>query len=364
MKVPFFKRDIEIESSLIRAFKSFLSSNQFVLGEKVEAFEQEFSTYLGVNHTIGVASGLDAIKIAFMSMGLEKGDEVILSANAFYACFLGITALDGIPVLVEPCQKSLNIDVSKIESVITPKTKFLFVVHLFGQSCEMDEILDIAKKYNLTIIEDFSQAHGAEYKGKKLGSFGKVNICSFYPSKNLGAYGDGGALTTNDSELKNLISCLRNYGSTQKDVFKYQGLNSRLDSIQAAFLSEKLPLLDNQNLARKNIAKRYLEVLCKFDSVLLPMISDENVFHQFVIRLNLRDELKIYLESVGIETLIHYPIPAHRQLVYRDYSFAQLNFPLTDEIANTSLSLPISPFLSTAEINYVCHHLELFFQTN
>lgn len=362
MLIPFFKPDIALETQLQRTFRDVLASNQFILGEKLALFESDFSKYLGVQHTIGVASGLDALKIAFQVLEIKPGDEVIVASNAFYACFLAISSLGGIPVLVEPSLRTLNIDPLQIEEKITSKTRFILAVHAFGESCDMDVLTQISEKYNLKLIEDFSQAHGAHFKGKMLGTFGQVNACSFYPSKNLGALGDGGAVTTNDPLLADSILKWRNYGSSEKNKFEIEGYNSRLDELQAAFLAKKLLFLDINNTKRRAIAKKYIACLSEFETVQLPSISTGSVFHQFVIRLKNRDQLKTYLEENGVQTMIHYPIPAHRQKVYAHQTFSLHHFPIADELATTSLSLPISPFLTEEELDYCCFQLKKFFK--
>jgi dTDP-4-amino-4,6-dideoxygalactose transaminase len=330
---------------LINACSRVIDSGWYVLGKEVENFEKEFAKYCGVKYVIGIGNGLDALTLilkAYKELGIMRdGDEVIVPANTYIASILAISHNNLTPVLVEPDINTYLVDPNKIEEKITPKTKAIMVVHLYGQTCEMDKINKIAKKYNIKVIEDSAQAHGAYYKNKKAGNLGDASGFSFYPGKNLGALGDGGAVTTNDEELAECIKALRNYGSYKKYENLYKGFNSRLDEIQAAMLRVKLKYLDKEIENRRKIAKFYLENI-KNDRIILPKVRKENnhVWHLFVIRTKKRDRLQKYLAENGIHTLIHYPIPPHKQKAYKEWN--NLSYPITEEIHKTVLSLPIS----------------------
>lgn len=347
----------QYEAELTRAVKSVVQSGWYILGENLNRFEKHFAAYCGTQCCIGVANGLDALILilrAYKELGkLKTGDEVIVPANTYIATILSITANDLTPILLEPDAVSFNIDSALIEQHITQKTKAILPVHLYGQLAEMENIIEIAKKNNLLVIEDAAQAHGAENViGKKAGSLGNAAAFSFYPGKNLGALGDAGAVTTNDDELSNVIRSLRNYGSEEKYHNRYKGLNSRLDEMQAAILSVKMKYLDQENHSRRDIAKRYLGEI-KNPSIQLPYYSgkQDHVFHQFVIRTEYRDELQAYLLKNGIETIIHYPIPPHKQQAYKEWN--HLSYPLTEQIHKEVLSLPISPVLTDEETRVI-----------
>jgi dTDP-4-amino-4,6-dideoxygalactose transaminase len=335
----------QYREELIEACRRVIDSGWYILGKECEEFEKEFAEYCGTKYAIGVASGLDALVLilrAYKEMGvLKDGDEIIAPANTYIATILAITHNNLKPVLVEPDINTYLIDVEKIEEKITSRTKAIIVVHLYGQTCEMDKINEISKKYNLKVIEDSAQAHGAYYKDKKAGNLGDASGFSFYPSKNLGALGDGGAVTTNDEELSSIIKALRNYGSYRKYENLYKGFNSRLDEIQAAMLRVKLKYLDEEIEKRRKIAKYYLENI-RNENIILPTVRAENnhVWHLFVIRTSRRNELQRYLFDKGIQTLIHYPIPPHKQIAYKELN--DRNYPITEKIHNEVLSLPIS----------------------
>lgn len=345
-------------------FKKFLDSGYYVLGNNVRSFEKSFADYCGTTHCIGVSNGLDALILileAYKILGkLKDGDEVIVPANTYIASILGITKARLIPVLVEPDLKTFNIDPSKIEAAITPKTKAIMVVHLYGQMVDMSSIQDIAKKYNLLVVEDAAQAHGAENsKGKKAGNLSDAAGFSFYPTKNLGALGEAGAVTTNDEQLAEIIKKLRNYGSSSKYVNQYKGVNNRLDEVQAAFLNVKLPYLDADNTIRRQIAKRYLSEI-ENPLLILPKYQNDNshVFHQFVIRTQERAKLQKHLKENGIGALIHYEIPPHKQEAYKEWN--NLSFPITEKIHNECLSLPIHPVLTTESVAKIISVLNTF----
>lgn len=350
------------------AVNNVISSGWYILGEQVELFEKEFAVYCETKHCIGVANGLDALIIileAYKELGLFKiGDEVIVPANTYIASILAISKVGLIPVLVEPDINTYNINPDLIEEKITTKTKAIMVVHLYGQVCEMDKLIKISKEYNLKIIEDSAQAHGAIYNGKRAGNLGDVSGFSFYPGKNLGALGDGGAITTNDDKLAEAIKAYRNYGSQQKYVNKYLGLNSRLDEIQATILRVKLKDLDADNQIRREMAEYYCKNITNSKIILpvrshqLPVTMKNHVFHLFVIRCKDRDHFQKYLTDKGIQTIIHYPIPPHKQEAYSELN--NLVFPITEKIHKECLSLPLSPSLKNDQIEYIVNTINAY----
>lgn len=329
-----------------------IDNGWYILGKECEAFEEEFSRYCGTQHCIGVANGLDALTLiirAYKEMGLmQEGDEVIVPANTYIASILAITENRLTPILVEPDVQSYNINPALIEAKITEKTKAIMVVHLYGQIAGMDEINVIAKQYNLKIIEDSAQAHGAKYNSKRAGNLGDASGFSFYPGKNLGALGDAGAITTNNAELAETVKSLRNYGSEEKYKNKYKGVNSRLDELQAALLRVKLRHLDTEISARRHIADCYLNGI-KNPLIALPSRPplERHVWHLFVIRCQQRESLQNHLAENGIQTMIHYPIPPHHQQAYKE--FKEYSFPITEQIHQQVLSLPMGPTLSEAQ---------------
>lgn len=359
MKVPFLSlQDVtnKYSKEIHEAVNRVIDSGWYLQGSENEKFENDYSSYIGVKHTIGVANGLDAlvwIFRAYVELGIMKpGDEVIVPANTYIASILAITDNGLTPVLVEPSIDTYQIDDSLIEEKITSKTKAILIVHLYGQCAYTNKIGELCKKHNLKLIEDNAQAHGCMFNGKKTGSIGDAAGHSFYPGKNLGALGDAGAVTTNDDELAKAIRSLANYGSQKKYVFQYKGRNSRLDEIQAAVLDTKLKYLDNDIQIRKNIAKKYIANI-KNPLITLPIIKDWNshVFHIFTIRCEKRDELQNYLTQNDIGTNIHYPIPPHKQECYKEWN--NLSFPITEKIHKEELSLPMSPCLTDEQVNFV-----------
>jgi dTDP-4-amino-4,6-dideoxygalactose transaminase len=341
---------VEIEERLLTCFRS----GWYLQGKEVKTFEENLAKYIGTKQAIGVANGLDALRLilrAYIELGImHKGDEILVPANTYIASILAISDNGLIPVLVEPSIENYNIDSSLIEEKITSKTKGILIVHLYGQVVFSDELKSLAKKYQLKIIEDNAQAIGAEWKGIKTGNLGDAAGFSFYPGKNLGALGDAGAVTTNDEDLAKTIRALANYGSNQKYVNIYQGLNSRLDEMQAAVLDVKLKYIDAENQRRREIAKRYLAEI-KNPKLILPENPSnelEHVWHLFVIRTQEREKLQNYLSEKGIQTLIHYPIPPHQQEAYKEWN--NLSYPLTEKIHKEVLSLPISPVMEEVEI--------------
>ncbi|MCB0806730.1 MAG: DegT/DnrJ/EryC1/StrS family aminotransferase [Bacteroidales bacterium] len=352
---------------LRQAAAEVINSGWYLLGEKVNTFEKQLASYCGVANAIGVANGLDALRLilrAYIEMGrLKEGDEVIVPANTFIASFLAISDNRLKPVPVEPDLKTYNLNLSKIEEKITERTRAIMVVHLYGQVCWSDQLEQLAKKYKLLLIEDNAQAIGALYKGRKTGSLGDAAGFSFYPGKNLGALGDAGAVATRDNELADVVRALGNYGSRKKYIHEYQGLNSRMDELQAAFLSVKLKYLDEENQQRRTIAKMYHEKLAP-SSLVLPLPDEEienypaHVWHLFVIRHPERDRLLQYLADQDIQTLIHYPVPPHRQMAYQQMDPPSL--PITEQIHREVLSLPIYGGLQSSEVEKIADCINRF----
>lgn len=343
----------EIEERLLQTFRS----GWYLLGNEVKNFENNLAKYIGAKHAIGVANGLDALRLimkAYIELGLmQKGDEVIVPANTYIASILAISDNGLIPILVEPDIENYNIDIAKIEEKITAKTKAIMIVHLYGRVVFHEELKSLAEKFNLKIIEDNAQAIGAEWQDNKAGNLGDAAGFSFYPGKNLGALGDAGAVTTNDEDLSKTIRALANYGSNQKYVNIYQGLNSRLDEIQAAVLDVKLKYIDKENELRRKISKRYISEIknAKFHLPHVPRNEKEHVWHLFVIRASEREKLQNYLNENGVQTLIHYPIPPHKQRAYKNLN--STTYPITEKIHNEVLSLPISPVMNNDEVEDV-----------
>lgn len=342
-----------------KCFSDTLNSGWYILGNKVKKFEEEFAEYVGSNFCIGVASGLDALFLSLKAFDFDSGSEVIVPANTYIATILSILDCGLQPVLVEPDIRTYNIDPQKIEERITGKTVAIMVVHLYGKPCDMNPIVNLTQKYGLKLIEDCAQAHGAVYKGKKIGAFGDTGAFSFYPTKNLGALGDAGAVTTNNLEIAEKIKKLRNYGSTIRYHNDYIGFNSRLDEVQAGFLSIKLKKLDKINLHKRDLAHIYLEGL-KSDFI-KPLVDEDyfDVYHIFNVRHPYRNSLKEYLLNNDIKTEIHYPIPPHRQKALAGM-IDKYDYPVADEIHNTTLSLPISYFHTTNDINKVVEVMNRF----
>lgn len=338
----------EIDSRI----KNILDKGWYLQGEENENFTKNFANFCGTKFALGVANGLDALNLIIKAYGFSNGDEIIVPANTYIATILAISENGCIPILVEPDIKTYNINPDSIEEKITTKTKAIMVVHLYGQAVQMEKIWKIAKKYNLKIIEDSAQAHGAIYQENRTGNLGDASGFSFYPGKNLGCIGDGGAVTTNDEELFNKIKAIANYGSDRKYHHIYKGVNSRLDEIQAAVLDIKLKHLDSDNNKRREISKYYRENI-KNSKIILPETYDEksHVWHIFAVRTQNRDEFQKYLTEKGIQTIIHYPTPPHKQGAYKEWN--NLSFPITEEIHNTILSLPISPVMTDSEIEKV-----------
>lgn len=365
MKVPFLDLKasyLELSDELDEAYNRVMDSGWYILGEEVELFEAEFAEYCGVNHCIGVANGLDALHLILRGYGIGAGDEVIVPSNTYIATWLAVSYAEATPVAIEPNPRTYNLAPENIESAITPQTKAIMPVHLYGQPAQMDEIMKIARKHNLKVIEDAAQAQGARYKGKRAGSLGDAAGFSFYPGKNLGAFGDAGAVTTNDDKLADAVRVLRNYGSRVKYHNEIKGFNSRLDPLQAAFLRVKLRHLDEWNVRRTEIAGQYLQKLSEMPNCILPFVPGEiePSWHLFVIRHTKRDALQRFLESENVGTLIHYPIPPHLSNAYGNDFSKSPKFPISEEISKTVLSLPLGPHLSRSEQNKVIFSLSKF----
>lgn len=350
----------EIEESLLQTFRS----GWYLLGEKTKNFETNLAHYIGSQYAIGVANGLDALRLifrAYIELGvMEPGDEVIVPANTYIASVLALSDNGLVPVFVEPDINTYNIDIAKIEESITPKTKAILIVHLQGRVVFSQELKDIAQRHQLKIVEDNAQAIGAEWNQIKSGNLGDAAGFSFYPGKNLGALGDAGAVTTNDKNLSEAIRALANYGSSQKYVNIYKGLNSRLDELQSAVLNVKLKYINDENKARRRIAKRFIAEISnpKISLPGSPVNEKEHVWHVFVVRTSKRDELQAYLAEKGIQTIIHYPIPPHLQKAYQEYN--HLSFPITEKMHEEVLSLPISSVLEEEEINTIINAVNEF----
>ena len=367
------KINAQYSDELKKAASEVIDSGWYLLGERVAKFESDLSSYIGSKYAIGVGNGLDALRLtlrAYMEMGImQEGDEIIVPANTYIATILAITDNRLKPVLVEPDIDTYNLDSSLIEERITPRTKAIMIVHLYGRVCWSKELEDIAKRHNLKIIEDNAQAIGAEWNGIKTGNLGDAAGFSFYPGKNLGALGDSGAITTNDADLAKTIRAIANYGSKEKYKNIYQGLNSRMDEIQAAFLTVKLKYLDSENQRRRDIANYNLENISNKD-IILPVLKKPNlepktlnfelshVWHLFVIRTKNRDKLQNYLTENGIQSLIHYPIPPHQQLAYNELN--NIKLPITEKIHKEVLSLPMSSVISDIEISNIVSVLNLY----
>lgn len=365
MKVPFATFEPmhnEIRKELDEAYKRVMDSNYFIQGNECKQFEQEFADYCGAKHCVGVATGLDAIYLILKAMDIKTGDEVIVPSNTFIATALAVSYTGATPVFVEPEIETYNIDVTRIEEKITPNTKAIIAVHLQGRPADMDAVNEIAKKHGLKVLEDAAQAHGTKYKGRRVGALSDAAAFSFYPGKNLGALGDGGCVVTNDDDIASKVRALGNYGSDYKYHHIYQGTNSRLDEMQAAFLRVKLPCLEKWNDSRKQVAKRYLSEI-KNPLIKLPVAADkdyDHIYHVFVIRCDRRDELERYLNDKGIGTVKHYPIPMHMQKAYESLNIPEGSLPIAEEISRTVLSIPMYYNMTDEEISYVIDAINNF----
>lgn len=362
MSVPFLDLKpsyVELKKELDEAFQRVMRSGWYIQGEECANFEKEYASFCGVKHCVGVGNGLDALHLILRGYGIGGGDEVIVPANTYIASWLAVSFAGAVPVPVEPDEKTFNIDPDLIEASITKRTKAIMAVHLYGQTAEIDRIREIADKHDLRLIEDAAQAHGARFKKKKAGSLGDAAGFSFYPAKNLGAFGDGGAVTTDDGELAGNIRAIRNYGSVTKYEHDVKGMNSRLDELQAAFLRVKLTRLEGWNAKRREIASNYLERLAAQKDMTLPVVLKpcEPVWHLFVIRHPKRDEIKNRLSDKGVSTMIHYPIPPHLSEAYSDLGLKPRSLPITERMAGTILSLPMGPHMSAGDCEAVITNL-------
>lgn len=354
--IPFLdlkKINLRHEKAILESTHRVLHSGWYILGKEVKAFEAEFAKYCGTEYCLGVANGLDALELIIHAYGIGKGDEVIVPSNTYIASILSVSANGATPILVEPDLETYNIDPALIEQNITSQTKAILVVHLYGQACDMGPIEKLADKYNLKIIEDCAQSHGAIYKGKKAGNLGHAAGFSFYPGKNLGALGDSGAITTNDKELFDKLTALRNYGSNKKYENLYKGYNSRLDEFQAPILIEKLNWLDEDNNHRRRIANYYSANINNYN-LFLPIVRngpESHVWHVYPLRTSDREHFMSYMEQNEIQTLIHYPIPPHKQAAYKEWE--EMSLPISEQIHSEIVSLPISPVMEMSDVKYV-----------
>lgn len=357
MKVPFVSFipiEKELNKELHHSFERVLERSWYIAGEEVDSFEKSFAEYCGSQFCIGVGNGLDALTLSLKALGIGAGDEVIVPSNTFIATALAVTYVGATPIFVEPDIRTFNINPSLIEASITERTKAIMPVHLYGQACDMDPIMEIASKNNLFVVEDCAQAHGATYKGKRVGTFGDLAGFSFYPGKNLGALGDAGAVVTNSKQYADIVRALGNYGSDYKYHHIYKGNNSRLDELQAAFLSAKLQILDKINIERRRIAKKYTEGIHN-PKICLPYVLDDcvPVWHIYGVRCIERDSLEKYLNEKGIGTNKHYPIPMHLQKCYSDLGYHFGAFPIAEKISSTELSIPMYYGMTDDEVEYV-----------
>lgn len=368
MKIPFLNFEpmhSAIKLQMQAAFEKVYDSYWYVMGEQLMKFEGAYSHFNEVEQTVGVSNGLDALHLALKALGIGPDDEVIIPSNTYIATALAVSYVGATPVFVEPDSRTYNINPANIEAAITSKTKAVMPVHLYGQACEMLKIMNIAQKHGLFVVEDNAQAHGAAFAGKITGSWGHANGTSFYPGKNLGALGDGGAVTTNDTEIAVRIRALRNYGSQVKYKNEVIGHNMRLDELQAAFLNVKLEYLNNWTKQRQQFAGWYNEALRGVGDLILPYVHQDSthVYHLYVVKTKLRNELQDFLANNGVGTLIHYPIPPHLQEAYVHLGYTGGDFPIAEELANTCLSLPIWPGMSEVEVLEVCEMIKRFFNS-
>jgi dTDP-4-amino-4,6-dideoxygalactose transaminase len=366
MQIPFLSfryMNKLIKPEIMEAFETFFDNSWYVLGDRIKEFEKKYALFNHTAYAVGLSNGLDALHISLKTLGIGEGDEVIVPSNTYIATLLAVSYVGAKPVLVEPDEKTYNINPALIEQSLTKQTKAIIPVHLYGQACNMEEIMCIAEKYNLHVVEDNAQAHGADWSGKLTGSWGHINATSFYPGKNLGALGDAGAITTNDALLAEKACILRNYGSAKKYYNDVIGYNMRLDECQAAFLSVKLNYLNEWTIQRQQIASWYNELLQGLGDLILPEVAESatHVYHLYVIRTTQRNALQKHLEKNGIGTLIHYPVPPHLQEAYGDLGFTAGQFPIAEELAQTCLSLPMWPGMTKEMVFEVTGQILSFF---
>lgn len=359
-----FKKEYKaVEAQMQRAINRCLKSGWYILGKESTAFEESFATYVGMKYALGVANGLEALQISLMALGVRSGDEVLTVSNSAVATSLAITNVGATPVFVE-VDEYYHMDLADAEKKVTKKTKAILPVHLFGQTADLTAIRKFAKKHRLYLVEDACQAHGALYKGKMAGSFGELGCFSFYPTKNLGGYGDGGAITTNSKKLYEQCKMLRNYGQRNRYHHEVKGINSRLDELQAAILNVKLKHLNAFVKKRNYIATLYLKELQGIKEIVLPQTRPGayHAYHLFVIQVKNREKLMAYLHAQGIQSIVHYPVPIHKQECYSEYN--KLKLPVTEALAETIVSLPIHPFMTEREVKKVCKHIRTFYGKN
>jgi len=366
MNIPFVDLKAQYQSiaaEIQPAINQVVTRCNFILGAEVEEFERNYAQFVQVQHAIGVSNGLDALRLAMLALDIGAGDEVILPANTYIATALAVSAVGARPVLVDCDPRTYNIDVNQIDAAITPRTRAIIPVHLTGQAADMDPILEIAGRHNLHVIEDAAQAHGTQYKGRPCGSIGAIGCFSFYPGKNLGAYGDAGMVTTNDKKLADKISRLRNYGQEVKYKHVEKGLNARLDTIQATVLNVKLRYLEQWNAARAGHAKRYRELMQGVGDLNFQRQApfSTHIYHLFMVETDYRDELQQHLQEAGVQTVIHYPIPIHLQKAYADLGYKAGDFPQAERLAGRILSLTMFAELSEEQISYVADEVKSYF---
>lgn len=369
MKIPFLNFEpmhSQIRGEMQGAFTQVYDSYWYIAGKHLQAFEEQYASFNQTKHAIGISNGLDALMLALKTLGVGKGDEVIMPSNTFIATVMATSFTGATPVFVEPDPKTYLLDPASIAPFITPRTKAIIPVHLYGQVCKMDEMMALAHQHGLYVIEDNAQAHGATYRGKVAGSFGHINATSFYPGKNLGAIGDAGACTTNDSSYADKIRAYRNYGSRQKYVHELEGHNMRLDELQAALLSVKLQYLPKWTAERQALAESYKQALEGIGDLILPVTAPDatHVYHLYVIRTKHRARLQEYLQEKGVGTLIHYPIPPHLQQAYAHLGHVKGAFPIAENLADTVVSLPIWPGLQEQQIAYIADCMKEFFSND
>jgi dTDP-4-amino-4,6-dideoxygalactose transaminase len=369
MKIPFLSFEPIhklIKDDIIDAFEKFYDSYWYILGNNLEQFEHQYAKFNEVRYAVGVSNGLDALFLSLKALGIKENDEVIVPSNTYIATALAVSYLGAKPIFVEPNIDTYNIDVKLIRKAITKNTKAIMPVHLYGQACEMDQIMDLASEYDLKVVEDNAQAHGAKFKNKLTGSWGHINGTSFYPGKNLGAFGDGGAVTTNNELLAEKVKLLRNYGSGEKYKNEIIGYNMRLDEIQATFLSIKLKHLQNWTFERQKIASFYNEMLKDIGDITTPFVNlnSTHSYHLYVIRTAKRDKLFKFLIDKGVGVMIHYPFPPHLQNAFKNLGYGKGDFPISETLASTSLSLPIYPGLKIESIEYIVKTIHDFFKIN
>lgn len=361
--LSFTPQNQQIRAQVLATIAQVFDSEWYVLGEAVKGFEAEYAAFNQTTACVGVANGLDALHLALRALGIGTGDEVLVPSNTYIATWLAVSMVGAVPVPVEPNLATYNLDPTRLEAAITPRTRAIMPVHLYGQACEMQAIMAVAEKHGLQVVEDNAQAQGASFTGQLTGSFGAINATSFYPGKNLGALGDAGAITTNHESLAQQIRVLRNYGSQQKYHNEVLGYNSRLDEMQAAILRVKLPFLPEWTQQRQALADQYQAALSGIPDLQLPIVAPgaTHVYHLYVVRTSKRDALQRYLTEQGVGTLIHYPVPPHLQAAYKHLGYKAGDFPLAEEIAATCISLPLWPGMTSEQIRTVVTHIHTFY---